>query len=200
MEFMEIHGNAALTVREREEVQRRHREAGESIRQLAGRYRVNPSTIQRWIHRDSALDLTSGPKQPRRRLTPEQQATIRRYREDHPGAGARTIAAMLAKEYGPLSPATIGRFLRAEGLTRPAGKKVRVRQPLRVGRHRLQMDIQELPAIRGESGFEYKISILHMATRMKYSEIHPRMSSALVVETLQRALAHLPPFFFSVDR
>jgi transposase len=197
---MEIHGNAALTVREREEVQRRHREGGESIRHLADRYRVNPSTIQRWIHRDSVLDLTSGPKQPRRGLTPEQQAAIRRYRAENPRAGAITIAAGLREEFGKLSPATMGRFLRAEGLARPTEKKVRVRQPLRVGRHRLQMDIQELPAIRGKSGFEYKISILHMATRMKYSEIHPRMSSELVVETLQRALAHLPPFFFSVDR
>jgi len=200
MKFMEIHGNAALTLREREEVRRRHREGGESIRQLAAEYQVDPSTIQRWIGRESPLDRSSGPQPGRSVLSPEQRAAIRRYREANPRAGERTIAAALAEEYGLLRPATVGRFLRQEGLTLPSEKKVRVRQPLRVGRHRLQMDIQELPAIRGRSGFEYKISILHMATRMKYSEIHRRITSDLVVEALKRALAYLPPFFFSVDR
>src|SRR4030042_223453 len=94
---------------------------------LAARYRVTLSTIRRWIHRKSPLDVASGPHHPRPRLTPEQRAAIRRYREENPRAGARTIAAVLTKEYGPLSPATIGRFLKAEGWTRPREKKVRGR-------------------------------------------------------------------------
>lgn len=60
------------------------------------------------------------------------------------------------------------------------------------------MDIQELPAIEGQHGHEYKISLLHMRTRMKYSEIHPDQSSARVAEVLERAVSRLPPFYLVV--
>lgn len=60
------------------------------------------------------------------------------------------------------------------------------------------MDIQELPAIRGQRKREYKISLIHLRTRMKYSEIHPCLSSRQVAATLRRALDRLPPFHLVV--
>lgn len=196
---MKVHQNAALTIKQRDEVRRLHREEGVSIRELAGRFGVNPTTIQRWVGRDSSLDLTTAPLHRRSGLTQEQKEAILRHRADHPGAGARTIATLLRKEHGKMSHATISRFLKAQGQTVPVEKKVREGKPLNVGRHRLQMDIQVLPAIRGGKGHEYKITIIHMATRMKYSEIHDTISAELVAQALQNALGHLPPFFFSVD-
>jgi transposase InsO family protein len=56
------------------------------------------------------------------------------------------------------------------------------------------MDIQQLPAIKGGSGFEYKISVIHMRTRIKYSEIHDDYRSETVADVLLSALDHLPPF------
>ena len=41
-----------------------------------------------------------------------------------------------------------------------------------IGNFRAQMDFQQLPAIEGNAGFEYKFSIIHPSTRWKYSEIH----------------------------
>ena len=60
------------------------------------------------------------------------------------------------------------------------------------------MDIQELPAIRGNRKREYKISMIHLRTRLKYSEIHPSVSSKRVAEALKRAVERLPPFFLVV--
>jgi len=60
------------------------------------------------------------------------------------------------------------------------------------------MDIQELPAIAGQHGQEYKISLIHMRTRLKYSEIHPEASSARVADVLERAVSRLPPFHLVV--
>lgn len=196
---MKIHANAALTISQRQEVVRLHREEGVSIRKLASRFRVNPTTIQRWLNREAPLDLSSAPLSKRSGLTPEQKEAIRRYRADHPRAGGRTIALVLNKDYGSMSHATISRFLCSEGQTLPREKRAREREPLKVGKHRLQMDIQKLPAIRGGSKFEYKITIIHMATRMKYSEIHPMMNSELVAQAVEHALGHLPPFFFNLD-
>ena len=62
----------------------------------------------------------------------------------------------------------------------------------------MQLDIQELPAIKGQRGREYKISLLHLRTRIKYSEIHHRIRSKRVAEVLERAIARLPPFHLVV--
>lgn len=56
------------------------------------------------------------------------------------------------------------------------------------------MDIQQLPAIEGSSGFDYKISIIHLATRMKYSEIHDNSETATIAGVFERSLERLPPF------
>lgn len=80
----------------------------------------------------------------------------------------------------------------------PVRKKKRTRHPIDVGRHRVQLDIQELPAIRGNQKQEFKISLIHMRTRMKYSEIHRTHSSKIVAAVLQRAIGRLPPFFLVV--
>ncbi len=195
---MKIHSNAALTVSQREEVFKLHHE-GISIRALADRFRVNPTTIQRWATRDSPLDLTSAPKRKREALSERQKAAIKRYRHEHPEAGARSIALVLAEEYGKMSHATVSRYLESEGLTRQPERRARESKPLKVGKHRLQMDIQRLPSVAGGHKFEYKITIIHMATRIKYSEIHPKMNSKIVAETVERAVAYMPPFFFDMD-
>lgn len=62
----------------------------------------------------------------------------------------------------------------------------------------MQLDIQELPAIRGQKGREYKISALHLRTRIKYSEIVPRATSPVVAAFLRRAIRRLPPFYLVV--
>src|SRR5574341_1628031 len=58
------------------------------------------------------------------------------------------------------------------------------RTPIPVGRHRIQMDIQQLPAVQGGTGFEYKITAIHLRTRLKYTEIHADRKSATVAGPL----------------
>lgn len=76
--------------------------------------------------------------------------------------------------------------------------KKRTSRPINVGRHRVQRAIQYLPAIKGGLRREYKISLIHLRTHMKYSEIHPSMRSKRVSEVLQRAVKRLPPFHLVV--
>jgi transposase InsO family protein len=81
---------------------------------------------------------------------------------------------------------------------REASQKKRLRRPIPVGRHRVQVDIQELPAIKGQRGREYKISVSHLRTRLKYSEIHPQATSRQVAAVLERSISRLPPFHLVV--
>src|SRR5262249_53369928 len=83
----------------------------------------------------------------------------------------------------------------ASGRTDSPAEKKRLKRSLPVGRHRVQMDVQQLPAVAGGGGFEYKISLIHLNTRMKYSEIHPSCTSALCADVLKRSIERLPPFF-----
>lgn len=58
--------------------------------------------------------------------------------------------------------------------------------------------MQEPPAIRGQHAREAKISLIHLRTRVKHAEIHPRLSSRRVAATLRRARDRLPPFHLVV--
>jgi transposase InsO family protein len=57
------------------------------------------------------------------------------------------------------------------------------------------MDWQQLPAVKGGRGFRYKISVIHMSTRIKYSEIVKDYKSRTLAAFIKRAMDRLPPFY-----
>lgn len=191
---MKLHAQAALTIKQRQEVRRLHLEERISIRKLAERFRVNPTTIQRWVHREVPLDRSCTPLKRRTVITPAYREAVVRYRKAYPHHGPIRIAHELKRDFPQANRGTILSILQHEGLTRPAKRAVKPKKHIPVGRHRIQMDIQQLPAIQGSKGFEYKISAIHLRTRYKYSEIHQDRSSATVAGVLKRALDLLPPF------
>lgn len=106
----------------------------------------------------------------------------------------------LVHELRPLFP-SVGRsvirhILSANKKTRPLSKKQPGEpRPIPIGRHRAQLDVQQLPAVAGQHGYEYKISIIHLRTRIKYSEIHPNHKSQTIADVLKRSQDVLPPFW-----
>jgi len=200
---MNLHGNAALTVSQRRQVKRLFDSGGYTQRQLARRFGVSATTIGRWVKRDSPLDAKA-PTRKKQVVTPQYEQAIIAYRQQSPHHGAIRIAVALQDEFAFAHRGTVALILKAHGLT---GKRVARAKPawkVPVGKHRLQMDIQQLPAIAGSRGFEYKISLIqlkliqlkliHLKTRWKYSEIHNNCASATVATVYQRALDNLPPF------
>ena len=194
---MKLHARGALTLNQRQEVRRLHREDKVSIRKLATRFGVNPTTIQRWVKRESPLDKTTAPLHPKSVITPAYRSAVIRYRQENPGHGPIRIAQGLRAEFPEADRGTALRILQQEGLTRPPKKERKPPRQIPVGYHRIQMDIQQLPAIEGGKGFEYKISLIHLRTRYKYSEIHADMRSETVAQVLRHGLQHLPPFSLS---
>src|SRR5881398_2315207 len=72
-----LHGSARTTEAVRRAIQLRQ----ESIRALARRYGVSPTTIQKWRKRSTTADAPMGPKQPRSTvLTPEEEPIIVAFR------------------------------------------------------------------------------------------------------------------------
>ncbi len=192
---MKLHKNAALTVEQRREIKRLHDEEQIGIRRLAARYRVNPKTIQRWVKRDAPYDRHP-PTRRKRVVTEAYEQAVLAYRQDHPTQGPIRIAQALQPQFPQAHRGTIAQILRYAQLTQvPPPQRQAWKIP--VGRHRVQMDVQQLPAIEGGQGFEYKISLIHLSTRVKYSEIHSDCTSKIVAGVFQRALDQLPPFLSS---
>ena len=190
---MVIHANAALTVKQRQELQELHAK-GQSLRALAKRFGVDLTTVQRWAGRDSPLDRTTAPLHHATVITPEFRAAIVAYRTSNPKHGPIRIAAALVTEFPQANRGNVQRILQQEGLTKRPSKPKTEPRHIPVGRHRVQMDIQQLPAVEGGKGFEYKFTVIHLRTRYKYSEIHDNHQSKTAAGVLQRALDHLPPF------
>jgi transposase InsO family protein len=118
---------------------------------------------------------------------------VRRFRKAHPTWGTRRLVHELRRYFPTLRRAVVRHILRVAQLQHPGPRRrPRRRCPIPVGRHRVQMDIQTLPAITG-GGYEYKISVIHLRTRMKHSEIHRNHRSRTVADVLHRALDLLPP-------
>ena len=130
------------------------------------------------------------------KLTTAFLEDVKAYRLDALTAhhGKVRIAYELSAKHLCSSPSNVYLALKRLGLNRPFKVRPKPSTPLPVGKHRTQMDIQQLPAIKGKEGFEYKISIIHLSTRLKYSEIHDNAYSKTIAGVYQRALEELPPF------
>lgn len=56
-----LHGSATTTAAIRQAMQN----SEESLRALAGRYRINLKTVAKWKKRETVTDLPTGPKEPK---------------------------------------------------------------------------------------------------------------------------------------
>ena len=72
-----LHGSATTT----EAVRRAIQASQASVRALARRYGISPTTVEKWRRRATAADAPMGPKQPRSTvLTPLEEATVVAFR------------------------------------------------------------------------------------------------------------------------
>src|SRR6266567_8722305 len=73
-----LHGSATTTAAVRRAIQN----SQASLRELAGRYGINPKTVAKWRRRTSASDVRMGPKELRSTvLTKEEEALIVAFRK-----------------------------------------------------------------------------------------------------------------------
>ena len=188
---MKLHKNAALTPTQRQQIQKLYASGQVSYPKLAAQFNTTVGTIRKWVKRDDYHDRSSAPKNHHRRVTDAYRQVVVDYRLAHPHHGPVRIERELRDQYGSFAFSTV-RLIFDQHL--PPKPKRPSMHPLATGRYRTQMDVQQLPAIKGSTGFEYKISIIHLATRIKYSEIHDDYESETIAEVFKRSMDVLPPF------
>jgi hypothetical protein len=150
---MRQHKNAALTIAQRMEIKRLHQQEKRAISQLAHTYQVSEATIRKWSKRESPFDLPSRAHQLRAVITEPYRQAVLDYRKDYPHHGPIRIAQQLKPAYPFAHRGTVLRILQQKHLM-VAKKAHQPPNHLPVGQHRVQMDVQQLPCIEGESGFD----------------------------------------------
>jgi transposase-like protein len=193
---MRIHQNARLTPKQRQQVQTLYATGQHSQSSLAGQFGTTRKTIAKWVRREQVQDARSTPRTVRRRISKEFEQAVPAYRQDPLTChhGKVRIAHELKAAHPCSNPSNVYLVLKRLHLSQLRPVRPKSESPLPVGRHRTQMDIQQLPAVEGGSGLEYKISIIHLSTRLQYSEIHGNYESNTIAAVYGRALERLPPF------
>lgn len=115
---MQPHKNAALTVRQREQVQAAVRAGTASRRQLAARYGVSLTTIQRWAGRADGHVRPLGRPRGNRHVSSAYETAVLVERIRHPGHGPVRIAHELRARFAGAHRGTVLALLQAHGLTR----------------------------------------------------------------------------------
>lgn len=197
MDLMKLHKNAALTPKQRQQIQQLYATGKVSYPQLAQQFAVSRKTIIKWAKRTDPQDQSSAPKQHHCRVTDPYRQAVISYRQANPTHGPVRIEAQLRPQYGPFAPSTVRLILQQAKMPKPPQPHTTgIPTGIPTGRYRTQMDVQHLPPI-GNSGPQYKISTIHLATRIKYSEIHDDYQSHTIAGVFERSMDVLPPFLSS---
>lgn len=192
---MKLHKNASLTLKHRQQIKDLYA-TGEFIQQeLATKFGVTRKTISKWVNRSFIEDCSNVSKRAKS-ITSDFISAVKAYRENSTTShhGKIRIAFELKELFACSNPSNVYIVLKHLQLNKIKTPKPIESKKIPVGKHRTQMDIQQLPAIEGNEGFEYKISIIHLSTRVKYSEIHDNYESKTIAGVYERALENLPPF------
>jgi hypothetical protein len=168
---MKLHKNASLTLKQRGRIQALYQTGQYSQQPLAARFGTSRTTIAKWVSRSTITDPTSRPHRTRCRITAGFEQAVIVYRANPVTAhhGKVRIACELKNEHTCSHPSNVDLVGRRAGLNAPKKAKPTEKHSIQVGKHRTQMAIQQLAAVEGNQGFEYKISIIHLSTRIKYS-------------------------------
>ena len=137
-----LHGSARTTEAVRRAIQLRQ----ESVRALAKRFGVSPTTVQKWRKRSTTADARMGPKEARSTvLTPEEEAVVVAFRR-HTLLPLDDCLYGLQPTIPRLTRSALHRCLQRHGISRLPeieGEQVRLRPP---GRERGQDGGRPVPA------------------------------------------------------
>lgn len=166
-----------------------------SARWVLSRLGVSPTQFYRWAERYGRAHTHHGLVPRDHWLTPEERQAILRYYDRHAPEGYRRLTfMMLDADIVAVSPATVYRVLKAQGLLdrwarKPSTKGSGFEQPLRPHEH-WHID---LSYVNVAGTFYYLCAILDGATRfLIQGELRERMTTADVETVLQRAREQYP--------
>ncbi len=183
-----LHGSATTTAAVRRAIQN----SQASLRELAGRYGINPKTVAKWRRRTSASDVRMGPKELRSTvLTKEEEALIVAFRK-HTLLPLDDCLYALQATVPHLTRSSLHRCLQRHGISRlpqtegdkPSKKKFKS-YPIGY----FHIDIAE---VRTEEGKLYLFVAIDRTSKFAYAELHDRAVRQTASDFLKAVIKAVP--------
>ena len=187
-----LHGSATTTEAVRRAIQR----SQESVRALARRHGVSPTTVQKWRKRQTTADLAMGPKEARSTaLTPEQEAVVVAFRR-HTLLPLDDCLYALRPTIPALTRSGLHRCFRRHGISRlpgaegegagaGAGKKRFKAYPIGY----FHLDIAE---VRTEAGKLYLFVAIDRTSKFAFAQLHERATRRVAADFLHALVEAVP--------
>ena len=183
-----LHGSATTT----EAVRRAIQNSQASLRELAGKYGINPKTVAKWRRRASVCYAPMGPKEPRSTvLTKEEEALIIAFRK-HTLLPLDDCLYALQATVPHLSRSCLHRCFQRHGINRlpeiegdkPAKKRFKT---YAIGY--FHIDIAE---VHTEEGKLYLFVAIDRTSKFAYAELHERANQPIACAFLKALLKAVP--------
>src|SRR5690349_16024435 len=183
-----LHGSARTTEAVRRAIQLRQ----ESVRALAKRFGVSPTTIQKWRKRSTTTDARMGPKEPRSTvLTPEEEAIVVAFRR-HTLLPLDDCLYGLQPTIPHLTRSSLHRCLERHGISRlpeMEGDKPKTKRFADYAIGYFHIDIAE---VRTEEGKLYLFVAIDRTSKYAYAELHTRYGKMEAAQFLRNLVKKVP--------
>jgi len=183
-----LHGGATTTAA----VRRAHQRSEESVRALARRYGISPTTVQKWRKRETTADMPMGPTEPHSTvLSLEQEAVIVAFRR-HTLLALDDCLYALQPSIPGLTRSSLHRCLQRHGISRlpdlegdkPAKRKFKV-YPIGY----FHMDIAE---VRTEEGKLYLFVAIDRTSKFAVARLYSEATRPTACQFLEELLTVVP--------
>src|ERR671929_1487320 len=181
-------GSATTT----EAVRRAIQVSQESVRALARRYGISPTTVQKWRKRTTVADQPMGPKQPRSTvLTLEEEAVIVAFRR-HTLLPLDDCLYALQPTIPHLTRSTLHRCLQRHGISRLPDTDGDKPQRSRFKRYPIGFFHIDIAEVRTEQGKLHLFVAVDRTSKFAFVELHGKATRRVAGDFLRHLAAAVP--------
>jgi transposase len=184
-----LHGSARTTEAVRRAIQLRQ----ESVRALARRYGVGPTTVQKWRKRETTADARMGPKEVRSTvLTPEEEAIIVTFRR-HTLLPLDDCLYALQPTIPHLTRSSLHRCLQRHGISRLPEIEGDKPQKKRFAAYAIGYFPIDIAEVRTEEGKLYLFVAVDRTSKLAFAKLEEKANIYTTSDFL-RALVEAVPY------
>ncbi len=183
-----LHGSARTTAAVRRAIQG----SEESVRQLARRYGIRPTTVQKWRKRASTADLPMGPSDLRSTLlSPEEEAIIVAFRR-YSLLPLDDCFYALQPNIPQLTRSSLDRCLQRHGISRLPDMKGDKPKRQRFKQYRIGFFHMDIAEVRTAEGKLYLFVAIDRTSKFVVARLFPEASRKTAWEFLELLLTAVP--------
>src|SRR5215217_2901187 len=183
-----LHGSATTTEAVRRAIQR----SQESVRALARRHGISPTTVQKWRKRQTTADLAMGPKEARSpTLTPEQEAVIVAFRR-HTLLPLDDRLHALQPSIPALTRSGLHRCFRCHGISRLPGAEGEGAGEKRFEAYPIGYFHLDIAKVRTEQGKLYLFVAIDRTSKFAFARLHERATRRVAADFLHALVEAVP--------